>query len=183
MLCLITHSSAFGTRVQERFKTESLRSGCRRRAPIGVPVIEVLTASSSTSPNSCRFCWAAKRFKLPFSFGRQDKVALRQTLNLVGPDLHLALPPAQRQVRMMALSLRDSANLVRKCQRLREVREGVAPLQMPFSVELPALAEFLQQRLRAKNLQRGHTNSIATFLVSQFHRNLPSVVLDGAFTY
>ena len=32
---------------------------------------------------------------------------------------------------MMALGLCDSPNLVRKCQRLREILEGVAPLQSP----------------------------------------------------
>ena len=84
---------------------------------------------------------------------------------------------------MMVLGLCDSPNLVRKHQRLREVLEGVAPVQMPFSVEFLALAEFLQQLPRAKSLQRRHTASIATFLVCQFHRNLPSIVLDAAFTY
>ena len=45
----------------------------------------------------------------------------------------------------MALGLRDSANLVRKRQCLREVLEGAEPHQMPFAVEFPAPAEFLQQ--------------------------------------
>ena len=108
MLCLTTHSSAFGTRVQESFRTELLSSACRRGVPPRVSVIEVLTASSSTSPDSCRLCRRAKRFELPFGFGRQDKVALRQTLNLVRPDLDHALPPGQIQIRIKALCLRDS---------------------------------------------------------------------------
>ena len=82
----------------------------------------------------------------------------------------------------MVLGLCDSPNLVRKHQRLREVLEGVAPVQMPFSVEFLALAEFLQQLPRAKSLQRGHKDSIATFLVCKFHRKLASIILHGAFT-
>jgi len=61
-----------------------------------------------------RLRWRAIRFKLPFGFSRQDKVALSQTLNLVRPDLDLALSPGQKYIRMMALSLRDRPNLFRK---------------------------------------------------------------------
>ena len=50
---------------------------------------------------------------------------------------------------------------------------------MPSPVECPALAEFLQQLPLAKNLQRRHTYSIPTFLVRQFHRDLPANLLDA----
>ena len=145
-------------------------------------VIEVLATSSSRSPDSRRLGCRAKRFKPPVGFGRQEKVALSQTLNLVRLELDLALSPGQIQIRMMALGLRDSPNLVRKRQRLREVLEGEEPLQMPFTVEFPASAELRQQVPRAESLQPRHSTSIATFLVGQFHRKLPSIILDGAFT-
>ena len=119
---------------------ESLNCARRRGTTTGVSVIEILPASLSRSPASCRLCRRAKRFKLPFGFGRQDKVALRQTLDLVRPDLDLALSSGQIQIGMMAFGLRDSANLVRERQRLREALEGVAPLQMPSPVECPAPA-------------------------------------------
>jgi len=73
---------------------------------------------------------------------------------------------------VLALDLGDSANLIRKCQRLREILEGVQPLQMSFSVESPTSAELLQQLPRAESLQRRHTASIAAFLVCEFHRHL-----------
>jgi hypothetical protein len=140
MLYLTTRFSAFGTRGQEPFRTELLNGPRRRGTTTGVSGSEVLPASLSRRPASCRLCRRAKRFKLLFGVGRQDKVALSQTLNLVRPDLDLALPPGQIQIGMMALGLRDSPNLVRKCQQLREVLEGVAPLQMPSPVEFPALS-------------------------------------------
>ena len=74
--------------------------------------------------------------------------------------------------------LRDSPDLVRKRQGLREVLEGVAPHQMLFSVEFPALTELFQQLPRAENLQRARTASIGSRLVCQFHMNILSVFLN-----
>ncbi len=85
-----------------------------------------------------------KRFKFPFGFGGQDKVTFGQTLNLVRPNFEFALSPGQIQVRMVALSLRNHANFVRKGLRLREVFEVVEPFQMPLPVYSPAVAEVLQ---------------------------------------
>src|SRR4029077_18836638 len=95
MLYLTTRFSAFGTRVQKHFRTESLNCPRRRGTNTEVSGSEVLPASLSRRPASCRLCRHAKRFKLPFCFGRQDKVALSQTLNLVRPDFDLALPQAR----------------------------------------------------------------------------------------
>ena len=126
-------------------------------------VIEVLAASSSRSSDSCRLCRRANRFKLPFGFGRQEKVALSQTLNLVRPDLDLALPPGQVQIRMMALGLRDSPNLVRKGQRCANL-EGVSrPNALPLFSDLADSS--ITPRAKAFN---GVTRLIATFLVRHF---------------
>lgn len=76
---------------------------------------------------TCRLCCRAKRFKLPFGFARQNKVALSQTLNLVRPNLNLSLPPGHIEIGMMALGLRDGPSLIRKRQGLREVLERVEP--------------------------------------------------------
>lgn len=58
-------------------------------------------------------------------------------------DFERILPIGQVEIGMMTLRLHDSPNLIRKRQSLREILEGVAPLQMPSPVECPALAEFL----------------------------------------
>ena len=93
-----------------------------------------------------------KRFKFPFGFGGQDKVTFGQTLNLVRADLKFALPPKPDTDQGGGPQPPQSPNFVRKGLRLREVLEGIEPLQMPFPVYSPAVAEVLQQLPRSASL-------------------------------
>src|SRR4029079_17730727 len=69
----------------------------------------------------------------------------------------------------------ESGSLPCQNRACEQVLQGIEALQMPFPVDSPAVAECLQQLPGAESLQRGHTASIATFLVCQFHRNLPEL--------
>jgi len=109
-----------------------------------------------------------KRFKFPLGFGGQDKVTFGQTLNLVRPYLELALPPGQIQIRMVALSLRNPANFVRKGLRLGEVLEMIEPFQMPLPVNSPALAEVFNSSLARRAFNGGTPPSSLHFLSPNF---------------
>src|SRR5438477_6956586 len=71
-------------------------------------------------------------------FGREDEIAFRQTIDLVGPGLHFNLPPRKEQVRMMPFGFRDSSHLVDEIQGRAEIREGVRLREMVRVHHLPA---------------------------------------------
>src|SRR5438093_12025724 len=83
-------------------------------------------------------------FKGPARLGRHVKIAFGQAVNLVGPELDLALPPGQVQVRVMSLRLSDRSNLVDESQRLGEILERVEPFKMAVLIQLPAALQLLQ---------------------------------------
>jgi len=60
------------------------------------------------------------------------------------PDLDLALPPRQVEIRMMALSLGHGTHLVHEGQGLREVFEGIQSFEVAFMAQGPPAAELLQ---------------------------------------
>jgi len=70
---------------------------------------------------------------------RQDEVALRQPVNLVGPDVHTDLAPAYIQVRVMPLSLRDGRQSIDEVDCLHEVPQGERLDQLPVILRSPSV--------------------------------------------
>src|SRR5262249_18539441 len=80
------------------------------------------------------------------ALGREDKVAFRQSVDFVRPDLHLRSPPGEEDVRMVALLFGDGANAVHEVQGLHEVLEPVLLLEVVVVDHAPTL-ELREQRL------------------------------------
>src|SRR5207249_1078625 len=98
------------------------------------------------------------------------EIAFGQAVNLVGPELDLALPPGQIQIRMMPLRLRDRSDLVHEGQRLGEILERIEPLQVPLFVQLPAALQLLQHSLCLGSFHgRNTTPARYAFVVRETH--------------
>src|SRR5215217_5577055 len=67
----------------------------------------------------------SKRLKLPISFGCEIKVAFREAVDLVRPDLDFAFAPRQIKIGVMAFSFCDGSDLVHKGKRLSKILERV----------------------------------------------------------
>src|SRR5580692_7988498 len=74
----------------------------------------------------------------PVDLGRQDEVAFGESLDLVSEDLNAGLSPGERQVGMVPLLLGHFTNAVDEVERLPEVREREAFLDVMFLDDLPA---------------------------------------------
>jgi hypothetical protein len=85
----------------------------------------------------------AKRFKLAIGFGGHVKVALRQAIDLVRPDLDLALAPGKIEIGMVAFRFCHGTHLVHIGQGLGEILERIQALKMAGLVQRPPAAEFL----------------------------------------
>ena len=79
----------------------------------------------------------AKRFKLAIGFGGHVKVALRQAIDLVRPDLDLALAPGEIEIGMVAFRFCHGAHLVHVGQGLGEILERIQALKMAGLVQRP----------------------------------------------
>src|SRR5207249_10572145 len=92
----------------------------------------------------------------PVHLGGHVEIAFGEPLDLMGPDLDLALPPGHVQVRMVPFLLRDRAYLVGELERLDEVLERIGSLQMSFRVQLQARLALSQHRFPPRPSHRRH---------------------------
>ena len=99
-------------------------------SPAGVPSAPPGKKSFCTSTRTSAFFNHALPF-LPVSLqslvrlGGEDEVTLRQSVDLVCPDVQLHLAPGEADIGMMALGLRRLSHAVGEVERLPEVLEGI----------------------------------------------------------
>src|ERR1700723_3029679 len=89
----------------------------------------------------------------PVNLRRQNKIALRQSINLMRPRGNFRLPPPQKNIRVMPLVLRNRPHLVHKRERLLKIRKRERPHNMMPIHYLP-LRHFLRQPLQLFSSQR-----------------------------
>ena len=75
----------------------------------------------------------------PINLRRQNKVALRQPIDLVRPDGNPDLPPGQQDIGMVSLVLREFPYLIHEPQCGLEVRKRKLPFEMMIVHDLPVL--------------------------------------------
>src|SRR5580658_1807080 len=92
----------------------------------------------------------------PINLRCQNKIALRQPINLVRPRGNFRLPPPQQNIRMMPLLLGNRPHLIHKRQRLLEIRKRKRPHNVMPVHHLP-LRHFFRQRLQFFPGQRRHS--------------------------
>src|SRR5438445_1778606 len=102
-------------------------------ADTSVPTVKASAILTSSRFRALRVMRALRRRRShgrerPVRLGGQVEIALRQSLDLVGPDFDLALPPGHVEIRMVSLPLRDRADLVGELERLGEILELKGPL-------------------------------------------------------
>src|SRR6266852_2135839 len=68
---------------------------------------------------------------------RQDEIAFRKSVNLMGPDRNLGLTPAKANVRMVALFLGNFTDTIDEGKRLAKVREAIRLQQVMLAHGLP----------------------------------------------
>jgi hypothetical protein len=111
-----------------------------------------------------------KRFKLAIGFSSHIKVALRQAIDLVRPNLDLALAPSQIEVGMMAFCLCHGPYFVHVGLGLGKILERVQALKMTRLVQRPPSPELFQQNLRAIRRDGRYTAAARdTFIISKTH--------------
>src|SRR5712692_9366657 len=92
-----------------------------------------------TQPSDSRLTGSsAKRFKLAIGFGGHVKVTLRQAVDLVCPDLDLALAPGKIEIGVVAFRFCHGTHLVHVNQGLSEILERVQALKMAGLVQRPS---------------------------------------------
>src|SRR6185295_4215831 len=76
-------------------------------------VTHLFPRGSMTQPSDSRLAGnRAKRFELAIGFGCHVKITLRQAIDLVGPNLDLALAPGEIEIGMVAFCLCHGSHLV-----------------------------------------------------------------------
>src|SRR6266568_139159 len=106
----------------------------------------------------------------------EDEIALGQSIDLVGPDLHDDLPPREVKIRMMALLLGHRAYAIDERKRRLEVRELEGLGQMMIPRRLPAFDLREQVRDLVGRQGRHPTPARHTVLFVKFHRRLQGLV-------
>src|SRR5262245_31130539 len=85
----------------------------------------------------------------------EDEIIPRQSLDLVGPELHAHLAPAQEQVGMMLLLLGNRADPVGELQRAAKIFERVRLLEMRrLGLDRPARGQLALQATDFLRVQR-----------------------------
>ena len=111
----------------------------RRRAHCSLSRIAAWAARTFSGINCRRVSEGA------ICLGSEVEVTLGQAVDLVRPDLHLALAPRDRQVRMMTSCFCDVGHLVGKGHRFHEVLKSVFALEVTFGVQKPAIVQLSQE--------------------------------------
>src|SRR5271156_3198335 len=110
----------------------------------------------------------------PINLRRQNKIALRQPINLVRPRGDFRLPPSQQNIRMMPLLLRNRPHLIHKPERQLKIRKRKRPHNVMPVHHLPS-RHFLSKRLQLVTTQRRYSALARhTILLRQLaHNSLP----------
>jgi len=87
--------------------------------------------------------------------GRENEIAFRQSVNLVGPDNELDLAPGEMDIRMMPLGLGQFSDPVGKSKRRAKILEAVLLFQLMPGHHLPVIAKFLLKLRQFRSLERG----------------------------
>ena len=95
-----------------------------------------MVASRIPSALALRRCGFAQLVDLR----RQNKIALREPIDLVRPDLHVDLSPRQKNIGMVPFLLRRLANSIDEIERRAEIGKGEALREMVSVDYLPSLA-------------------------------------------
>jgi hypothetical protein len=74
--------------------------------------------------------------------GRENKIALRETVNLVRPDGDFCAAPAEADVRVMALIFGQLAHAINEVQRCTKIPERVRFEQVMFAHYVPPAQVF-----------------------------------------
>jgi hypothetical protein len=85
--------------------------------------------------------------------GGEDKIALREAVNLVRPDGDFGAAPAEADVRVMALLFGQLAHSIDELKGLSKIFERVALEQVMFTRDIPS-TEVFQEFLNLITLQR-----------------------------
>ena len=110
----------------------------------------------------------AKLFKFAIGFGGHVEVALRQAIDLVRPNLDLALTPGEIEVWVVTFCFRHSPHFVHVGQSQGEILKRIQALKMAGLVQRPPAPQLFQQGLRAISLNRRYTAAAGdTFVVGK----------------
>src|SRR5580698_4734628 len=88
-----------------------------------------------------------KVLRNPVDFGRQDKIALREAIDLVGVSGDFGFAPGKQDIRVMALFLGDGAGAVHEIESLLKIRELQYLVQMVLFDHLP-IGQFRLERIQ-----------------------------------
>jgi hypothetical protein len=112
----------------------------------------------------------------------QEKIRLRETVDLVRPDFDRAPPPRDVQVGVMTLLLGDVPHPIRERHRRSEVAKLERPQQVTGRIHRPTRLDLRQQALDSLSRQRRYATTARNALsVSQIHcsnlRETPAAIM------
>ena len=77
----------------------------------------------------------------PVNLGGKNKVALRQSINLVRPDFQFDPAPRQVDIRVVPLLFGEFTDAIRKVEGLTKIFKRIRPLQMVFIDDRPPVIQ------------------------------------------
>jgi hypothetical protein len=99
-------------------------------------------------------------------FRGHNEIALRETVNSVGPESDLDLTPSQKDVRMMPLFLGHGSYAIHEIESLLKIREGKFARDVMFVDHAP-IGQLMAKAVELRSFQRRNSTSAGNAVLTR----------------